>query len=78
MHRIIKILIIYLFFFSNIVMSMDTKISIIPRPANVKMSNGSFTLNDSTIILLVNNAGILKPIAEDLALQEPLLIIHLR
>ena len=68
MHRIIKI-IIYLFFFSNIVISMDTKISIIPKPASVKMSDGSFTLNDSTIIIIMNNAGILKPIAKDLALQ---------
>jgi len=67
MIRIIKILIIDLFLISNVVLCMETKISIIPKPISIKPGEGSCLLNDSTKIVIANNPRLLKPIAEHLA-----------
>lgn len=43
---------------------MENTISIIPKPNSIVQIEGSFTLNDSTRIVIVNNLKTLKPIAE--------------
>ena len=55
-----------LFLMSIKVFSMETTISIIPKPTSTAQIEGSFALNDSTKIIIANNPHQLKLIAEQL------------
>jgi hexosaminidase len=46
---------------------METKISIIPKPASIKLGEGSYVVTDSTKIVIANNPRLLKQIAKYLA-----------
>jgi hexosaminidase len=48
-------------------LSMETTISIIPKPTSIKQADGLFVLTDSTKIIIGNNPLQLKPIAEQFA-----------
>ena len=67
--KTMKIFILGLTIFPILLFAQDTMniISIIPKPLSIKQCEGSFSLNDSTKIIIGNNPRQLKPIAEHLA-----------